>query len=384
MIYNDVDQLVLVRSDLDSLERISKTVAAVKGEFDTVSVRQTQNDEFLIFIEPDESSRWAEGLEGQDVEFRILGNVPPAFVPISDDLKLFKMLTSVLDPTRIALIPALLTSPTVEKAQDCRQKTRIKSDEAQGTASEVTLISDISPETKTLARRRVILEAAKEAAAAMHEALASGCKCKTPCTCRYIVTFGQPTDGGTTTNASGSVSREIIGGVSVTVSVGKVSTASASVNWTLWKTCVQKGDAGFDKTPPPEGETVTTTVGGTGFSTKCETNFKTDKVVVVKEYTDDITWTDSEPAAVIGAALTKLREEAVKEVLQKAAEAAGEALIALDVCSTDCPKQKVDMFISPPTVTTGRWFKRAYAVGYEYVKQVAASCEYWLYRQCTK
>ncbi len=67
-----------------------------------------------------------------------------------------------------------------------------------------------------------------------------------------------------------------------------------------------------------------------------------------------------------------------------AAEAAGNALIALDVCSTDCPKQKVDMFISPPEVTTGRWFKRAHAVGYEYVKRVAASCNYWLYRQCTK
>ncbi len=62
MNHHSVDQLVVVQSDRDSFERISKTVAAHKGEQDTISVRQTRADEFLIYIEPDSAERWAEAL----------------------------------------------------------------------------------------------------------------------------------------------------------------------------------------------------------------------------------------------------------------------------------------------------------------------------------
>lgn len=371
--------LIVIRAEIERLESISKLLGESKSEEETIVARQESEHAFLIFIEPDNLERWTKLLDEADVPFRPFNSEKNPLMTFGLPDNFASYFTEVMAVNRLTFMPATIVETA--KKQDCHKTELIKSGLAQGSSWEITLRSDVSPETIEKAKAEAIGEAAKEAAEEMVKAQAKGCTCKAPCVCRYMITYGKPTQAGSNTIAEAGVSQDIKG-LSVKVNAGKITTVSANVNWSLWRTCVQKGDAGFDKSKPPVQDEKTITQAGTKFKVHCETFFKTDQVRVVKEYTDDITYTERDTAKEEAKEVMELRGKAIEEAVNKAASEAGKVLLTLDPCSTACSNSQVTMFIAPPEISLSNLLMRPYGAGYEYVIKVIANCRYWVYKRC--
>ncbi len=381
--------LIIIRSTEDNIAIISKAIADKKSKDEKITARQEKENTFLIYIEPNNPDEWLEYLENKDIEFKSFLakdyqltdlEIPTAFLNyFTNILPLNKISLLASEKTENRLTRKPDTKKTIKKS-DCKSTDLIKSGQAQGEATESTFFSTVSPETISAARSRAIGAAAKEAAAEMAKAMADGCTCVEPCICRYMITYGTPTDAGSTDNASLSVSGDLKG-VTGTINAGKVTTVSAHVDWSLWKTCVKKGSSGFDNTAPVEKEKKVI-IAGDEHLIKCKIFFEHQNVRLIKEYTDEISWTSREDYAIRAAEIRKLRRDVVPAVLEKASMEAGEALLAMDPCPTTCPKASVTMFISPATVRVNNTFLRPYAMGYDEVTQVIGECSYWIYKNC--
>jgi len=369
----EVNGVVVIRTEQERLESISRLVSENKTNSERISVDE-DGDDYLIYIESDDK-RWDELLETNDVPFK---HVLPA-LNIGDATGLPESIghyfLNVLGVQAMAFTP-ILASVT---AQDCTKTKLITSGESSGEETEFTFNSPPSPETIRKARNSAFVNASKAALAELNK-LSPG-KCTPPCAFRYFVTYSTPTNAGTTTVASGSLEKEYKG-FKGTINLGARTKVTFHVKWSIWKTCAKKGESGFDNSKPPAGDGKTITVGGTTKKVKCEKFFKTGKVLAAKEYTDDISWSSEESEETLWKEANKLIPAALEDCLNKAAEAAGDALNSFAPCSTVCPTATISMYISPPKLVKNLVLKRAYAVGYENAAQVGYKCNWWVYKDC--
>jgi len=272
-------------------------------------------------------------------------------------------------------------TPGENAGEDCRHMDALKTHVVQGTASEITLIRDISPDTLQQAVDRAFAAANAESTAAMLEDSKTKHKCAQDCVPRYLVSFSQPQERGTTTWTT-NISREW-NGLYVTVDSGKISTANVWLKWTLYRVCLRPGDVGTVTTPPPQPPMKTKDQFGAPVRVQCPSySFKSDVTTVVETWDDEISWTSESTTAVVIAHYTELEERVRAEVPGKAATEAAAALNAFAICPVGCDTAENGIYYEPMELRRAANYNQAGKIGYYHRYAVIGTIRWHAVRKC--